>query len=93
MSQNQATKGKIEKLQLIQEIIEEQFEFVDKAEFESNAKIGTLAKDVQSLINEENPDLIPRTAELGKILKSLYEKEFVSKEYSDKTYYNLKFKA
>ena len=93
MSQNQATKGKVEKVQLVQEIIEEQFEFVNKEEFESKAKIGTLAKDVLNVINDENPDLIPRTAELGKILKSLYEKDFVSKEYSEKTYYNLKFKA
>lgn len=93
MSKNQAAKGKAEKGQLVQELIEEQFDFIDKAEFESNVKIGMLAKDVQTVINDENPDLIPRTAELGKILKSLYEKDFVSKEYSDKTYYNLKFKA
>ena len=81
-----------ERENLLFRIVDENFDFVDSDQFLTEPKTGMLAKHVYNYINGEQPNLISRPAELSKQLKNLFAKKFVSREYADKTYFNLRLK-
>lgn len=81
-----------ERENLLFRIVNENFDFVDSDQFLAEPKTGMLAKHVYNYINGEQPNLVSRPAELSKQLKNLFAKKFVSREYADKTYFNLSLK-
>ena len=81
-----------ERENLLFRIVDENFDFVDSDKFLAEPKTGMLAKHVYNYINGEQPNLVSRPAELSKQLKNLFAKKFASREYADKTYFNLRLK-
>ena len=81
-----------ERENLLFRIVDENFDFVDSDQFLAEPKTGMLAKHVYNYINGEQPNLVSRPAELSKQLKNLFAKKFASREYADKTYFNLRLK-
>ena len=81
-----------ERENLLFRIVNENFDFVDSDQFLAEPKTGMLAKHVYNYINGEQPNLVSRPAELSKQLKNLFSKQFASREYADKTYFNLRLK-
>lgn len=81
-----------ERENLLFRIVDENFDFVDNDQFLAEPKTGMLAKHVYNYINGEQPNLVSRPAELSKQLKNLFSDKFASREYADKTYFNLRLK-
>ena len=82
----------VERESLLFRIVNENFGFVDIDQFLAEPKMGMLAKHVYNYINGGRANLIARPAELSKQLKNLFAKQFASREYADKTYFNLRLK-